>query len=66
MISAERALIGCILIDSHAGEIFAEMSAQDFIDPDCRSLFAALERRWREFGAVDAACVPKDYMTLAR
>lgn len=66
MISAERAVIGCILMDSHTGEIFSDMSERDFVDMDCRKLFLALAARWREFGVVDTACVPAEHHVLAR
>lgn len=63
--TAEHAVIGCILMDANAGEIFAEMSEKDFTDPDCRKLYAILHGRWREFGQVDIACVPQEFRNLA-
>lgn len=63
--SSERAVLGCILVGDHAGEIISDMSERDFIEPECQKLFAALAARWREFGSVDVACVPIEYRGLA-
>ena len=63
--SAEKSLLGCLILGSNDTEICTSVSAKDFTDSACRDLFCVLHEYWQRFGAVDAGCVPAQHRALA-
>ena len=53
----EAAVIGCAILDEHAGELFAELSENDFASESLSEVFAGLRRIWNKTGRLDGACV---------
>lgn len=63
--SAERAVLGCILLGDHQAEIFTGISADDFVSHDCKALFEEMHGFWRQHGRVDAGCISSGNRQLA-
>lgn len=51
----EAAVIGCAILGDHAGDLFAEVSADDFAGETLRDVFIGLSRLWAKSGSLDAA-----------
>lgn len=59
MVNAQYAVLGCLLIDGDAlaGEIFQRVSAEDFTDSECRTVFTALRSIFSEGARLDPVIV---------